>query len=295
MAGNNRIIYGDLEPIPEPAPRKPVATVLEPLNGYWSQDNNWGTTKNLKAGYPIVPDTVAILQNTKLPGPPRARSIFLERSDLQLNTEIAGGAGSGTGSNFIPRARIRFGVGGAVREIIADWNTSQFNLIASTVQVDAVFEALVTTLAYTNVIRTGGTPIAPVRSVLWGGDLSVFVGSDPTPFHGDNTYTQYLNTVALANSSGVAVPPGAVAFSLSYALGATLAGADSYVVYYNTPGDITLASNYARSLGNQLISDIAALGYQTRLALPGGCKSIRLFTGTAASMGPFFITWYLGF
>lgn len=53
MAGNNRTIYGDIAPIPEPAVRKPFAEVVEPIRADWSQSNHWAFTLDKTRGWPI--------------------------------------------------------------------------------------------------------------------------------------------------------------------------------------------------------------------------------------------------
>lgn len=296
------VIYGDVAPIPEPTARQkpaPLVAPVEPTGGYWSNDNNWGQSRVFLPGYPhasypLVPAEIGILQQTKLPGPPRCRTIYLGREDTLLRDYSISFAGADQGSEFLIYAKVTIGVGGGVSTFLVDWSTAVLNVVASTIAVNAVFAPVRPGLPYKNQVAISNPP--PVYVPMWGGRLTAFIGSDPSPFFGQNTFTQPLDPMAANSVNIFDIPAQAVAYSLS-----------PPSQLYNPPdatGSIVMATHKTTTVNPSTtrfglmysnFNQKLALGMGGQTLIPGQAKGIEFRPGpVAVATSPFLLTWFLG-
>jgi hypothetical protein len=107
-------------------PRLPLIETIEPLNGSWANNNQWGASRS--DPYPASPgQRVLVLDMPALPGPPAMHTITLDRFgiDRLLNSDI--------------RAEIEYGSGGVRNTIRCDWcNGTQLSLVANAFRVSYV-------------------------------------------------------------------------------------------------------------------------------------------------------------
>ena len=173
MAGNNRTIYGDIAPIPEPAVRKPFAEVVEPIRADWSQSNHWAFTLDKTRGWPInntPSNEFSVAQNPALRGPPRGRGVVLTRQD---NFPTAVGT-----SSMNLQARISLGLGGSTQQFLVDWgNVNILNLPSSITRVEAV---------------VSGSNDDGFGDPVLGSFLQVFFSNEILPKDGYNTLTERI-------------------------------------------------------------------------------------------------------
>jgi hypothetical protein len=276
--------------VSEVAPIAPVAQkttptfVAEPTTGPWHQSSSWGTSVDLtRKGYPIRPDILGVIQSIKLPGPPRCRTIVLNRDDVSINS---GTPGIGTGAYFQVVARIRAGVGGGIVETLVDWSNAIVNVTASTLEIDAIFRSPNgEDILYTNETDVGGNLV-----VAWGGKLTVQIGADPSAFNGDNTLTQTTQPVLVGQTRYLPIPVQASAFSL-YAQGTNLAVSNDLITFH--PQQVVTGTEVIGSIGAVPLKPVIEEGLRGRTSLPGAAQSISYSTNNLAGLGALIVVWYL--
>ncbi len=110
----------------------PLIETIESEKGPWQQAGKYG--RLLAAAFPasIDADPAAIFSIDRQPGPPRARTLHLFRSDAQLDVDPAT-----TNADFY--AQIVYGVGGIQNAFQCDWSRGgQIALVCDSLRVEAV-------------------------------------------------------------------------------------------------------------------------------------------------------------
>lgn len=290
---DNIELTGDVEEIAvrrKKAP--PTVQALEATKGWWFQSSSLGKSLELIPrleqinptnqlwvnGYPTGPSSVGVVRSGNLPGPPRARSVVLARSDVMRPVSGTPDPGNPT-PNMRIRALIEYGLGGVLERYVCDWGAaSTVNLVASIVNVSAIFERFDPSLPYGNshTAVNGGVTIS---GPLLGGTLTAAIGSDLIPAQGPNTYSDTVIIPAAPGTVDVAVPKYAVGFQPRYYFGSTLASDIATFDFNAYPANNPL--NWVGSCGQYSGADLdasAANGYP--LSVPKSAQSIRI-TGAA--------------
>lgn len=111
--------------------------VVEPLHGPWLYGGKWGGAVRFAENTFAAGVEYGVLNVDEFPGPPRIRAVQLRSSaEFPVDGEFIGEAG-----NVFPRARLRWGVGGARYQADVDWGPgTQFGLLCSSLQIELIGE-----------------------------------------------------------------------------------------------------------------------------------------------------------
>jgi hypothetical protein len=244
----------DLAPVaPASKAVQPVPTVnLEPRSGYWTQNAEFSRVRS--GLYPTVPGSEAVLENLKLPGPPRGRGVSLTRREVRVGAPSAN-------LNYFVYADIIFGIGGSITTVRIDWCDNIVNVPASTIRVDAVWSVLNT--------QAGAFPYSVGSPVEVSGHLGVQLCTDPLVSKGYNTYTQLVTDPSTAV---IDVPEYAIGFWMGFYPGTALSGVSKFVkmlantVYNGIPGPVELGAFSSQQIVD---NSLTALN-----SLPPNCKQL---------------------
>lgn len=112
-----------------PPPNVPLVETIESSRGPWQQAGKYGRAENY--GFPRVLDgtPTLIFNMDRQPGPPRARTLHLFRSNALL-------AFAGNADIY---AQVTYGVGGVQNQAVFDWaRGGQISLVCDSISVEAV-------------------------------------------------------------------------------------------------------------------------------------------------------------
>jgi hypothetical protein len=230
--------------------KKSPASVVEPRNGYWLGNPEFSRSR--VGLYPVSPSSETIIENTKMPGPPRGRGIILQRRE-SLTVAVPT-----TQLNYAVRARIQFGIGGQTNEALIDWANTIVNVPGSLVRVNAEWENANSTQV--------GIPYNVGNPVEVTGSLGVQLTADPLVNKGYNTLTTFLDNGGVVTS--VQVPSYAVGF---WCQPFPPAGAATGFWY---AGNTTDPAGAFSDQAFYLDSHIVANGYTALNVLPPGARTL---------------------
>lgn len=305
MASNIELV-GDLDDIPVVKKKSPpLVQGVEATKGWWFQSAALGKSLELIPrvmpvapnqylwvnGYPTGPSSVGVVRSGNLPGPPRARSIVLARSDVMRPTPGTPGPSPNPTPNLRIRALIEFGLGGVLERFVCDWGAgTTVNLVASIINVTALFEPFDPSLVYSNTWESlVGSDV--YSGVLLGGALTAALGTDLIPAQGPNTYSEFSALPASPGYVDIPVPKYAVGFQPRYYSGASWTAdvQDATFNAYPAGNPLNWLANCGRYTGADLDAS-ASNGYP--LSIPKSAQSIRV-TSSALLGGQMRYEWVL--